>query len=324
MRPSYSLSIRLAAAWIAGGTAFAQTPGDYPAKPVRLVVPFAPGASNDTLSRATADAMSPILGQPVVVDNRPGAGGMLGSEQVARAAPDGYTLLNVQASFATNAAIRAKMPYDVYKDFAYVGMMTRSPLLLVVHPSMPVASAKDLVALARKRPGELNYGSSGTGGSNHLVTELFARTAGIKIAHVPYKGVGPALVDLLGGHIQMAFASLPSALGHVRRGRLKALAVADDKRSPFAPDIPTAREGGVPFVAELWWGLAAPAKTPPETVAVLSNAMRKALQTAELKKQYAVEGGEPMPMAPARFEKYVLAEVERWRQVVKETGLSLQ
>lgn len=322
----HPLTLRLlgAVACLAGAHAYAQGIADYPSKPVRLVVPFAPGASNDTLSRATAEAMSPILGQPVVVDNRPGAGGVLGSEQVARSAADGYTLLNVQASFATNTAIRAKMPYDVYKDFVYVGMMTKSPLLLVVHPSMPVGSVKELVSLARKRPGELNYGSSGTGGSNHLVTELFAKTAAIKITHVPYKGVGPALVDLIGGHIQMAFASLPSALGHVSRGRLKALAVADDKRSAFAPGIPTAREGGVPFVAELWWGIAAPAKVPPEVVNTLSNAMRKALQTAELKKQYAVEGGEPIPMTPAQFGKYVIAEVERWRQVVKDTGLTLQ
>lgn len=320
--PAYGL---LGAAILLTSTpSIAQNSGDYPSKPIRLVVPFAPGASNDTLSRATAEAMTPFLGQPMVVDNRPGAGGMLGAEHVARSASDGYTMLNVQASFATNTAIRAKMPYDVHKDFAYIGMMTRSPLLLVVHPSMPVSSAKALVALARKRPGDLNYGSSGTGGSNHLVTELFAKTAAIRITHVPYKGVGPALVDLVGGHIQMAFASLPSALGHVTRGRLKGLAVADEKRSPFAPNILTAREGGVPFVAELWWGFAAPAKTPPPTINTLSSAMRKALQTPELTKHYAVEGGEPMPMAPEQFAKYVFAEVERWRQVVKDTGLTLQ
>src|SRR5690349_13591126 len=159
----------------------------YPSKPIRLVVPYTPGASNDTLSRATADSMSPLLGQPIVIDNRPGAGGMIGAEHVARSAPDGYTILNVQASFATNVAIRAKMPYDVSKDFAYIGMMAKSPMIVVVHPSMPVKTVKELIALARKRPGELNYGSSGTGGSNHLATELFAKTANVKITHVPYK-----------------------------------------------------------------------------------------------------------------------------------------
>ncbi|MEO8442703.1 MAG: tripartite tricarboxylate transporter substrate-binding protein, partial [Betaproteobacteria bacterium] len=165
--------------------AVSQTPA-YPSKPIRLVVPFAPGASNDTLSRATALVMGPMLGQLFVVENKPGAGAMIGAEYVARAEPDGYTILTIQTSFATNAAVRAKMPYDVHKDFAYIGMMAKSPMIVVVHPSMPIKSLKELVALARKRPGELNYGSSGTGGSNHLTTELFAKLAGIKITHVPY------------------------------------------------------------------------------------------------------------------------------------------
>jgi tripartite-type tricarboxylate transporter receptor subunit TctC len=304
--------------------AAAQGAGGYPAKPIRLVVPFAPGASNDSLSRATAEAMSPLLGQPIVIDNRPGAGGMIGAENAARAPADGYTLLNVQASFATNAAIRAKMPYDVQTDFVYIGMMTKSPMILVVHPSMPVKSLKDLVALARKRPGDLNYGSSGIGGSNHLATELFAKTANIRITHVPYKGIALALTDLIGGHVQLVLTSLPSALGHVRSGRLKALAVAGEKRSPFAPDIPTARENGVDFVAELWWGLAAPAGTPSEIVDKLSDAMRKAMESPQLRKHYATEGGEPMPMTPQEFTRFVLGEVERWRQVVRDAGLQLQ
>jgi tripartite-type tricarboxylate transporter receptor subunit TctC len=249
---------------------------------------------------------------------------MIGAEAAARAPADGYTLLNVQASFATNAAIRAKMPYDVHKDFAFIGMMTRSPMILLVPPSMPVKTVQDLVSLARKRPGEMNYGSSGTGGSNHLATELFARTAGIKITHVPYKGVALALTDLIGGHVELVLTSLPSAMGHVRSGRLKPLGVASEKRSPFAPDIPTIREGGVPYVAELWWGLAAPGKTPAAIVDKLSDTLRKAMQSPELVKHYAAEGGEPMPMTPQQFTKYVLDEVERWRQVVKETGLKLQ
>jgi tripartite-type tricarboxylate transporter receptor subunit TctC len=306
---------------ITAGIAHAQS---YPTKPIRLIVPFAPGASNDTLSRATAQAMSPLLGQPIVVENRPGAGGMIGAEQAARAPADGYTLLNVQASFATNTAIRAKMPYDVARDFAYIGMMTQSPMILVVHPAMPVKTLGELVAIARKRPGDLNYGSSGTGGSNHLATELFAKTAGIKVTHVPYKGIALALTDLLGGHVQLVLTSLPSALGHVRSGRLKAVGVAGEKRSPFAPDIPTVREGGVDYVAALWWGLAAPANTPGPIVDRLSQTMRSAMQSEELRKQYAAEGGEPMPMTPQQFEHYVLAEVQRWRQVVKDIGVALQ
>jgi tripartite-type tricarboxylate transporter receptor subunit TctC len=302
----------------------AQATADYPVKPIRLIVPYSPGASNDSLSRATAESMSPLLGQPIVVENRPGAGGMIGAEQAARSAPDGYTLLNVQASFATNAAIRAKMPYDVAKDFAYIGMMTKSPMILVIHPSMPVKSLQELVAIARKRPGDLNYGSSGTGGSNHLATELFAKTAGIKITHIPYKGIALALTDLMGGHVQLVLTSLPSALGHVRSGRLKAVGVAGEKRSPFAPDIPTAREGGVDYVAELWWGLAAPGKTPAAIVSKLSDVMRSAMQSPQLRKHYATEGGEPLPMTPQVFTQYVLGEVARWRQVVKDTGLTLQ
>jgi tripartite-type tricarboxylate transporter receptor subunit TctC len=301
-----------------------QAQTDYPSKPIRLVVPFAPGASNDTLSRATAESMSPLLGQRIVIDNRTGAGGMIGAENVARSAPDGYTILNVQASFATNAAIRAKMPYDVAKDFAYIGMMTKSPMILVVHPSMPIKSLRELVSLARKRPGDLNYGSSGIGGSNHLATELFAKTAGIRITHIPYKGIALALTDLVGGHVQLVLTSLPSALNQVRSGRLKAVGVAGEKRSPFAPDIPTARETGVDYVAELWWGLAAPGKTSPTVIDKLSQAMHNAMQSPQLRKHYANEGGEPLPMTPQQFTQYVLGEVARWREVVRETGLQLQ
>jgi tripartite-type tricarboxylate transporter receptor subunit TctC len=304
--------------------ALSQQSPAYPSKPIKLVVPYTPGASNDTLSRATAQSMSPLLGQSIVIDNRPGAGGMIGAEYVAHAEPDGYTILNVQASFATNVAIRAKMPYDVFKDFAYVGMMTKSPMIIVVHPAMPVKSLKELVALARRRPGELNYGSSGTGGSNHLATELFAKTANIRIVHVPYKSIGLAITDLLGGQVQMVITSLPSALVQVKAARLKALGVASAQRSSFAPDIPTVTEGGVPYVSELWWGLAAPAKTPPEIINRLADTLRKAMQTPQLREQYAREGGEPLTMTPPEFTKYVFSEVNRWRQVVKDAGLQLE
>jgi len=312
----------LALAAIASSGAMAQAPA-YPVKPIRLVVPFAPGASNDTLSRATAAAMAPLLGQNFIVDNRPGAGAMIGTEHVARSEPDGYTILNIQTSFATNAAIRAKMPYDVTKDFAYIGMMAKSPMILVVHPSMPVKSVKELVALARKRPGELNYGSSGTGGSNHLTTELFARIAGIKITHVPYKSMGPALTELIGGQVQMIITTLPSTLTQIKAGRLKGLGVAGAKRSPFAPDIPTISENGVNYVSEQFWGFAAPGRTPPEIVNRLSETLRKALQTPQLREQYAREGGEAVPMTPAEFAKFVLDDVSRWRQVVKDAGVQL-
>ncbi|HET9405392.1 MAG TPA: tripartite tricarboxylate transporter substrate binding protein [Burkholderiales bacterium] len=322
MRKGFMRVILISICSAASAGAQAQT--GYPAKPIRLVVPFAPGASNDSISRATADAMSPLLGQPIVVENRPGAGGMIGAENVARAAPDGYSLLNIQVSFVTNAAIREKMPYDVTRDFAYIGMMTKSPMILVVHPSMPVKSVKELVAICRKRPGDLNYGSSGTGGSNHLATELFATAAGIRITHVPYKGIALALTDLMGGHVQMVLTSLPSVLGQVKSGRVRALGVAGDRRSPFAPDIPTVAEGGVQYTSELWWGLAAPGKTPPETVRRLSETLQQALQTSALGKRYAAEGGEPIRTTPQAFSKFVLEEVEQWRQVAKKSGVTLR
>jgi tripartite-type tricarboxylate transporter receptor subunit TctC len=323
MRQCFTRVILFSVCLTGGAGALAQQTA-YPTKPIRLVVPFAPGASNDSLSRATAEAMSPLIGQPIVVDNRPGAGGMIGAENVARSAADGYSILNVQVSFVTNAAIRAKMPYDINRDFAYIGMMTRSPMILVVHPSMPVKSVKELVAIARKRPGDLNYGSSGTGGSNHLATELFATTAGIRITHVPYKGIALALTDLLGGHVQMVLTSLPSVLGQVKDGRTRALGVAGEKRSPFAPAIPTIAEGGVPYTSELWWGLAAPGKTPPEILRKLSDTLQKALQTPGLVKRYAAEGGEPIRTTPEEFSKFVFEQVSQWRQVAMKAGVEIK
>ena len=316
-------TVLMVLATVAGADALSQAPA-YPAKPIRLVVPFAPGASNDTLSRATALAMGPLLGQVFVVDNKPGAGAMIGAEYVARADPDGYTILTIQTSFATNTAVRAKMPYDVFSDFAYIGIMAKSPMIVVVHPSMPIKSIKELVALARRRPGELNYGSSGTGGSNHLTTELFARLAGIRIVHVPYKSIGPALTELIGGQVEMVITTLPSALVQVKAGRLKALGIASAQRSIFAPDIPTVTEGGVPYVSEQFWGLAAPGKTPPDIVNRLAETLRKALQVPQLREQFAREGGEPVPMTQEEFAKFVFADVNRWRQIVKEIGLKLE
>lgn len=306
-----------------GTCAFGQT-ATYPVKPIRLVVPFAPGASNDTLSRATGLVMGPMLGQLFVIDNRPGAGAMIGTEYAARSEPDGYTLLTIQTSFTTNAAVRAKLPYDVNNDFAYIGMMAKSPMIVVVHPSMPIKTVKELVALARKRPGELNYGSSGTGGSNHLTTELFAKLAGIKITHVPYKSIGPALTELIGGQVQMVITTLPSALVQVKAGRLKALGIAGAQRSSFAPEIPTIMEGGVPYVSEQFWGIAAPGKTPPEIINRLSESLRKAVQTPQLKEQFAREGGEPVLMTSDEFAKFVLADISRWKQIVKDIGMQLE
>jgi tripartite-type tricarboxylate transporter receptor subunit TctC len=299
--------------------AFAQ---GYPSKTIRFVVPYPPGGSNDILTRIVGQAMSPGLGQPVVIDNRGGAGGMVGAEHAARSDPDGHTVVNVQASFATNAAIRSKMPYDPLRDFAYIGLMARGPMLVTVHPSLPVKTTKDLLALVKARPGQLNYGSSGTGGINHLSTELFRKSAGINIVHVPYKGIAPALTDLVGGHVQLVITSLPSAMAHVKNNRLRALAVGSARRSTFAPEIPTVSESGVPgYVAELWWGLAAPAKTPPVILDRLAAELGKALQTDALKKRFAAEGAEPTTMTRDEITRFVTNEIERWRKVAQDAGL---
>ena len=294
----------------------------YPAKPLRLVVPYPPGGSNDVLSRITAQAMSPGLGQQVIVENRGGAGGMIGADNVAKSAPDGYSIVNVQASFTANAALRTKMAYDPLGDFVYIGMMARGPLLAVVHPSLPVKNVKELIALARAKPGQINYGSTGTGGHNHMATELFARMASIKIVHVPYKGVAPALTDLMGGHTQLVMTSLPSALTQVQAGRLKAIAVGSEQRSSFMPQMPTISESGVPgYFAEFWWGIAAPSRTPNDIVNRLATELTRALQSPDLKRRFATEGAEPSVMTREQFTRFVANEITRWRKVAREANI---
>jgi tripartite-type tricarboxylate transporter receptor subunit TctC len=285
-------------------------------------VPYPPGASNDVLSRITAQAMAPGLGQPIVVDNRAGAGGMIGAEHVARSDADGYTILNVQSSFTTNAATRVKLPYEPMKDYAYIGMMALGPMLLVVHPSLPAKNAGDVVRLAKSRPGQLNYGSSGNGGINHMSTELLARMARIDIVHIPYKGIAPAVTDLIAGNTQLIITSLPSAMAQLKSGRLKALGVGGAKRSSLAPELPTISESGVAgYVAELWWGLAAPARTPPEVLNRLSAELTRALKSNDVKERYAREGGEPVIMTRAEFTDFVGKEIERWRKVAREANI---
>ncbi len=316
-----TLSRTFAAVLLAACTAGAYAQA-YPAKPIRFVVPYPPGGSNDVLTRITAQAMAPGLGQQIVIDNRGGAGGMIGADHVAKSAPDGYSIVNVQASFTANAALRQKMAYDPMGDFAYIGMMARGPLLAVVHPSLPVKNIRELVALAKAKPGQINYGSTGTGGHNHMATELFRRMAGINIVHVPYKGVAPALTDLMGGHTQMVMTSLPSAMTSVQAGRLKALAVGSEQRTSFMPEIPTIAESGVPgYMAEFWWGLAAPAKTPNDIINRLATELSKALQSAELKQKFAGEGSEPSVMSREQFTKFVANEIVRWRKVAQDSGI---
>jgi len=247
---------------------------------------------------------------------------MIGADNVAKSAPDGYSLVNVQASFTANAALRAKMAYDPLGDFVYIGMMARGPLLAVVHPSLPVKNVKELIALARAKPGQINYGSTGTGGHNHMATELFARMASIKIVHVPYKGVAPALTDLMGGHTQLVMTSLPSALTQVQAGRLKAIAVGSEQRSSFMPQMPTISESGVPgYFAEFWWGIAAPSRTPNDIVNRLATELTRALQSPDLKRRFATEGAEPSVMTREQFTRFVANEITRWRKVAREANI---
>ena len=307
---------------VLGGGALAQP---YPAKPIRFVVPYPPGGSNDVLTRIVAQTMSPGLGQPVVIDNRAGAGGMIGADNVAKSPPDGYSVVNVQASFTANAALRTKLAYNPINDFAYIGMMARGPMLAVVHPSLPVKTIKELVALAKAKPGQINYGSTGTGGHNHLATELFRKMAGINIVHVPYKGVAPALTDLMGGHTQLVMTSLPSAMTQVQAGRLKALAVGGATRTSFMPELPTISESGIAgFVAEFWWGLAAPAKTPADIVNRLAADLGKALKSSELRQRFAGEGAEPSAMTREEFTKFVANEITRWRQAARDANIKAE
>ena len=294
----------------------------YPVKAIRLVVPVPPGGSNDILSRITAQAMSPGLGQQVVIDNRAGAAGMIGADNVAKSAPDGYSILNIQASFVAYPALRSKMPYDTLNDFAFVGMMARAPLLAVVHPSLPVKNIKELVALAKSRPGQINYGTPGIGSYTQLATELIRRMAGINIVHVPYKGIAPALTDLMGGQLQLAMTSPPSVMSQVQSGRLRALAVGSEKRSVFLPNIPTIAESGFPdYRADYWWGIAAPAKTSVEIVNRLAAELNKALQSAELKQRYAAEGAEPAVMTREELKQFITTDIVRWRQVARDANV---
>ena len=317
-----NISFRLIAALLLTSAATAASAQAWPSKPIRFVVPYPPGGSNDVLTRITAQAMAPGLGQQIIIENRGGAGGMIGADNVAKSAPDGYSVVNVQASFTANAALRTKMAYDPLNDFAYIGMMARGPLLAVVHPSLPVKNMRELIALAKSKPGQINYGSTGTGGHNHLATELFKRMAGVNIVHVPYKGVAPALTDLMGGHTQMVMTSLPSAMGQVQAGRLKALAVGSEKRSSFMPNLPTIAESGVPgYMAEFWWGLAAPAKTPVAILDRFAAELTKALQSQDLKQKFAVEGSEPSLMSREQFTKFIANEITRWRKVAQDSGI---
>jgi tripartite-type tricarboxylate transporter receptor subunit TctC len=303
-----------------GALAHAQAP--YPTKPVRLIVPQSPGASTDLTARLIAQKLSAAFGQPVVVDNRPGAGSIIGTDLVAKAAPDGYTLLVVASSITLNPSLHRNLPFDVLRDLAPITQLSAFPNLLTVHPALPVKSVKDLIALAKAKPGSLNYGSSGSATGTHLSAELFKYMTGIDMVHVPYKGGGPAVQALLGGQVQLNFATIVSVLPHVRSGKLRAIAVTTAKRSPSMPEIPTIAESGVPgYDHGPWNGFLAPARTPRAVIARLNEETARILHLPETKAVFTNEGAEPVGNKPEEFGAIIKAETAKWGKVIQSAGI---
>jgi tripartite-type tricarboxylate transporter receptor subunit TctC len=309
----------------AGLAVTAHAQAQYPVKPVRLVVPFPPGGGSDALSRILGPKLSEGLGQQVVIENRPGAGANIGAEVAAKSPPDGYTLLMGNVAHAINASLYAKLNYDFVKDFAPVSLLASTPNIVVVHPSVPAKSVKELIALARSRPGQLDFASSGAGSSAHLAGELFMSMAGVKMNHVPYKGGGPAVVALLGGEVSVGFATTPSVVQHVKSGRLRGLAVTTARRSPSTPDLPTVSEAGVKgYEAGTWYGLLAPSGTPKDVVSRLHADSMKSLAAADVKQRLDNAGFEAIGTTPEQFGTYIRSETEKWGKVVRAAGVRVE
>jgi tripartite-type tricarboxylate transporter receptor subunit TctC len=295
----------------------------YPAKVIRLVIPFPPGGSTDLVGRLIGQQLTEAMGQQVVIDNRGGAGGNIGVEHVARSAPDGYTLvLGHIGTFGSGPSLYAKLPFDPIRDFAPIGLFGGVSNLAVVHPSLPVKTIKELIALARANPGQLNYGSAGVGSASHLQVEYFKLLTRTDITQIPYKGTGPMVTELVAGQTQLTITGIPGLLGQVRSGRLRPIAAASERRLPLFPEIPTAIEAGVPgFVVTTWYGPLAPAKTPPEIIARLNGELQKMLQRREVLDRLANEGIEPMGGTPEQYGAYIRSEIERWAKVIKAAGI---
>jgi tripartite-type tricarboxylate transporter receptor subunit TctC len=298
---------------------------DYPTRPVALVVAFPPGGASDVLARIVGRKLEQILGQPLVIDNRPGAGGNVAAETVAHAAPDGYTLLaGNNAILATNAALYKKINFDPVADFAPIGLIGSQANILVVNPALPVKSMAELIALAKANPGKLNFASSGHGLAAHLAGELFKAEAKIDIVHVPYKGAAPALQDVIAGHVQMMFATASSVVPHIRDGKVRALAVATLKRTAVLPDIPTIDELGIKnFDATTWHGLVAPARTPEDVIAVLNGALTNSLEDASVRKSLGDLGVDVIGGTPEAFAAYIKSEIPKWTAIIKASGAKL-
>jgi tripartite-type tricarboxylate transporter receptor subunit TctC len=296
----------------------------YPSKPIRLIIPFPPGGSNDVVGRVIATQLGERLGQQVLVDNRGGAGGVIGTEMAAKAAPDGYTLLFISSAFAANSSLY-KLPYDPVKAFVPVAMIAAGPNVLAVAPGLAVNSVKDLLAMARARPGQLNYASAGVGSFQHLGSALFVSLAKVNIVHVPFKGGGPAMVDVISGNTQVMLGSLVQTLPQIKAGKLKALGVGGTRRSPTLPDVPTIAEAGVPgYEAVNWWGIIAPAGTPVPIVARIHKELGAIAQTPDMQKRFEAEAVEAVQMSTPEFGQYIERETVKWARVVKEAGIKAE
>ncbi len=307
------------------GTVLPAAAQDYPTKPVRVIIPFPPGGSNDIVGRMIAQQLSERMGKQFITDNRGGAGGTFGTELAAKAAPDGYTLLIISVAYAFNTSMYAKLPYDPVKAFAPVAILGTGPNALAVHPSLPAKNVKDFIALAKSKPGQLNYASAGIGSFQHLGSELLRIMAGINVVHVPFKGGGPAMIDVISGQSQFCTGSLIQLLPHSRSGKLKVLGTGGTKRVAALPDVPTISEAGVKgYEANNWWGLLAPAGTSPEIIKKLHSELSIILKSPETQKRFSSEGAEAVNMTPEQFGKYIEAETAKWSRVVKEAGIKAE
>ncbi len=317
MKPSIA-AILLATSVLAAPLSGAQTPA-YPSRPIHIVVPFTPGGSTDILARSIAQELTKAWGQPVIVDNIPGAGGSVGADKVAKAPADGYTLLMGHiGTLAVNPSLYPNLPYDAVKSFAPVAWVARVPNVLVVHPSVPARSVKELVAYAKANPGKLNYGSGGNGSAANLATEYFKLQTGASIVHIPYRGTAPAVTDLMGGQIQVLFTGAPAVLGQIKNNQLRALAVSSPRRLDALPDLPTVAEVGYKyFEADQWYGIVAPAGTPREIVLKLNAQINQSLGSQELKTRMTSEGAIATPTTPEAFGQLIVREIARWKPVIQ-------
>lgn len=300
-------------------TALAQ---DYPSKPIRFIVPYAPGGSSDVLARTLGQKLAESLGQPLVVDNRPGAGSMVGTEVLARSAPDGYTIILSDMPHTIVPSLNSRVPYDPVRDFSPISTIGVSPMFLFVHPAFEARSVKDLVALARAQPGRLPIASGGTGATTHLVAELLQASAGIKLVHVPYKGAGPAIADVVAGQVPITFTSMATAAPHVKAGKLRVLGVTSNKRLAAFPEVPTFEESGLSGLSfEHWWGVIAPAKTPPAVVAKLHGEIARALAAPDVRERFTNLAVEPRTNSPEAFRALIESDLARWAKVVRDAGI---